>query len=272
MKLDWPKAGQGRRGNRKTLPLGSNPWMTIAGLTAAGLWFAYFAMNRRYSPQYADLALTRGHLLTSTAATVVAVASEPSELERYVGGTLRILAEGGSEVVPVIVSDGENRVRRRNGAEIRRREAECSAAVLGLELPVFLDYDPQTVASTDAQASLTEALLDMLQQVKPEVVLAPAPPASANSVSASQAVGQAALEAFIDFGNPSMHLYGYGQPPGDVVVDITGYEKDKTRALSCHTTQALGRGVVSTVAVRLGGILTRGRVPARATESLVRLW
>ena len=64
--------------------------------------------------------------------TVLAIGAHPDDLELGIGGTLARLARGGARVVMSVVSiPGEH--------EVRRREAERAAGILGCELRVMLE-------------------------------------------------------------------------------------------------------------------------------------
>ncbi|HZQ72217.1 MAG TPA: PIG-L deacetylase family protein [Burkholderiales bacterium] len=64
--------------------------------------------------------------------TVLAMGAHPDDLELGIGGTLARLSRGGARVVMAVVSIP-------NDHEVRRREAERAAGILGCELRVLLE-------------------------------------------------------------------------------------------------------------------------------------
>ena len=64
--------------------------------------------------------------------TVLAIGAHPDDLELAIGGTLARLARNGARVVMAVVSIPTD-------YEVRRAEAECSAAILGCELRFLIE-------------------------------------------------------------------------------------------------------------------------------------
>ena len=64
--------------------------------------------------------------------TVLAIGAHPDDLELAIGGTLARLARNGARVVMAVVSVPTD-------YEVRRAEAQCSAAILGCELRFLIE-------------------------------------------------------------------------------------------------------------------------------------
>lgn len=101
---------------------------------------------------------------------VLAIGAHPDDAELGCGGTLALLVERGHRVGILHLTRGE--AGTRGTVEERQREAERAAAELGATWMDFLDCgDGNLSAGTEEQ----NALIAVLRELRPELVLGPAP-------------------------------------------------------------------------------------------------
>lgn len=246
--------------------LGSTlPWLLAAGAAAA----AWVVWRRMQTPYYPDVALHTGLELLSRPRRVLAIGPHPADLEHFVGGTLKLLAENGSTVTMAVLSRGENATNRANIAEIRTREAEEGASALGARL-IQLDLPDGGIRPGPA---LNKALNDLWLKVDPEVVLAfdPKGPLPFLNNLDHVALGAAVLERVRRLIPRGGRVYFYGTPQPNVLVDITEVLHEKTNAIRAHRSQLHGPDGVIDGWSRAISRLSAAQQPAMYTEGLYRL-
>ena len=101
---------------------------------------------------------------------VLAIGSHPDDVELGCGGTLALLARQGRRVGILHLTGGE-RSTRGTPAE-RRAEAEAAAQALGAAELAFLDCGDASLRYGEAEE---DALIGILRDWRPELVLGPAP-------------------------------------------------------------------------------------------------
>lgn len=109
---------------------------------------------------------------------LVAVFAHPDD-ETIVGPLLaHYAAEAGTNVHLVILTNGDKGVTPFAGvpggpelAAVRRKEAECSAAALGAEKPVLLDFPDGGLSSNRVLAEATAALTSALRDLQPDAIV-----------------------------------------------------------------------------------------------------
>jgi bacillithiol biosynthesis deacetylase BshB1 len=102
-------------------------------------------------------------------ATLLAIAAHRDDVELTCGGTLAKAASQGHRTVVIDLTRGE--MGTRGSAEIREREANNAAKILGVSERVNLGLPDAGVFNTDATRA---ALVQEIRRIKPTVVLAPA--------------------------------------------------------------------------------------------------
>jgi LmbE family N-acetylglucosaminyl deacetylase len=239
-------------------------------LLAAGAFAAWWTLWRRVrQPYYPDIALQAGLELLSRPRRVLAIGPHPGDLECFVGGTLKLLAQNGGAVTMAVLSRGELATNRANIAEIRTREAEAGAAILSANL-IQMDLPDGQVRPG---AALDQALDDLWQRVEPDVVLAfdPKGPLPFANNPDHIAVGAAVLARIRRGVNAGERVYFYGTPAPNVLADITEVLQEKTAALGAHRSQLHGPDVAFRYWTRSVSRLHSGQTPAMYTEALYRL-
>ncbi len=241
------------------------PWVIAAGaVTAAGV-----VRRRSLAPYYPSVALQAGLELVSRRHRVLAIGPHPDDLECFAGGTLRLLAQNGSAVTMAVLSRGENATNRSNIGEIREREAEESASILGATLIQLEIPDGKIRPGPE----LDRTLADLWHRVGPDVVFAFDPkglrPFGENPDHT--AVGAAVLSRVRRDLTSGERIYFYASPQPNVLVDITEVLQEKTNSLRAHRSQLLGPdwavGAWTKAISRLGA----NRTAAMYTEGFYRL-
>jgi len=187
---------------------------------------------------------------------VLAIVAHPDDMEFFAGGTVRKMAQEGTEVREIIVTNGERGSYELTSEELierRREEARKAAAVLGVRSVTFLGY-PDGMLSDQRFNEIRERMMAQMRKYRPDAVITWDPFASFETHPDHRITGMAATEAASFAGLP---LYHPEQVAGRVglpnitqsyyiakqhvdaneVVDITGQIKDKIKALCCHRTQ-----------------------------------
>lgn len=230
---------------------------------------AWVVWRRMQQPYYPSVALHAGLEMVSRRHRVLAIGPHPADLELFVGGTLRLLAQNGSEVTMAVLSRGEQSTNRANIAEIRTREAEEGATILGANL-IQLDLPDGAIRPGP---ELERALDSLWHQVQPDLVLAfdPKGPTPLANNPDHLALGAAVLARARRQVTGWERLYFYAARQPNVLVDITEVLEEKLNALRAHRSQLVGPDwLAAGVNAYVSRLFTR-RVPAMYAESFYRL-
>lgn len=106
----------------------------------------------------------------TTPLDLLAIAPHRDDAELTCGGTLALEAGRGRRVGVLDLTQGE--MGTRGSAELRAREAEAAAAVLGLAVRRNLELPDAGIENT---AETRRRLARVLRELRPQVVIAPAP-------------------------------------------------------------------------------------------------
>lgn len=188
---------------------------------------------------------------------ILAIVAHPDDAELLMGGTLARAAAEGRRAGVLDLAAGES--GSRGSAEVRRREAEEAAAILGLAHRENLGLpDARLEASVENRIRLAERI----RALGPEVLLIHRaagrnPDHHAASVLAREAAYTAGL-AKVGKGGPARRprkileaVSFLGEKP-NLVVDVSGAFETKLRALRAYASQFDG-------AFEAGDILSNGR-------------
>ena len=241
------------------------PWLVAAGALAT----AWVVWRRMQQPYYPSVAMHAGLELLSRRHRVLAIGPHPGDLELFAGGTLRLLVQNGSAVTMAVLSRGEKATHRANIAEIRTREAEESATILGADL-IQLDLPDGAIRPGPV---LERTLNDLWHRVKPDVVLAfdPKGPTPLANNPDHLALGAAVLSRARRSIANGERLYFYAARQPNVLVDVTEVFPEKLNGVRAHRSQLRGPDWVSKSFVQYSSRLFSRRVPAMYTESFYRL-
>ncbi len=241
------------------------PWVLAAGALAA----AYGAWRRSFIPRHPGVALRAGLELLSRHRRVLAIGPHPDDLECFAGGTLKLLTQNGSAVTMAVLSRGEGATHRANIGEIRAKEAQEGAVVLGANL-LQLSLPDGAIRPGPA---LDQALDQLWEQAAPDIVLAfdPLGPLPLGGNPDHRGLGWAILNR-LRSGRPcGERVYLYGSPQPNVLVDITEVILEKTNALRAHRSQLYGPDWVTKGFIRTVSRLSSQATPALYAEGFHRL-
>lgn len=241
----------------------------ISGGTIAAIGAGVQALGaRHYSPYLPDIALHAGTELLSKPRRVLALGPHPGDLEFFIGGTLFLMASNRSDVTMAVMSRGEKAGNLRAMGQIRTKEQEASAQVIGAQL---LQYDlPDGSLADDPQ--LVTKLERIWRRTNPEVLFAfdpkgPLPGTNPDHAALGHAVYDLARRGVMK--ETRVYLYATRQP--NVLVDTTEVIQEKVNSVQCHRSQLKGPDALSRWFVRNASRLSRSRTPAMYTEGLVRI-
>src|SRR5215472_1901637 len=101
---------------------------------------------------------------------VLAVSAHPDDVELTCGGTLVRLSSAGKRCGILDLTGGE--MATRGTPEVRRREAERAAEILGAAVRQTLDFSDGGLRTSRAEELL---LIDAIRRLAPRLILAPYP-------------------------------------------------------------------------------------------------
>ena len=105
---------------------------------------------------------------------VVVVAPHSDDECLGAGGTIARFAKAGAEITVVTVCSEMEPVFPATDRELIQREARAAHEALGVERSIFFDY-PTTSVNLVPVAELNKRMLDVMEEVRPSVVLLPFP-------------------------------------------------------------------------------------------------
>jgi bacillithiol biosynthesis deacetylase BshB1 len=181
---------------------------------------------------------------------LLSIGAHPDDVEVGTGGVLIDLSKRGYKCGLVILTQGE--MGTGGSAEIRAREVENAARILGAEIVATFDWgDTKLADSYDKRIELAR----IIRRCRPRIILAPYPHVGhgrrqshpdhvAAGVISINAAHLASLKKVDIPGEPHLvtRIFHYFLPPGvtpNFVVDITPHFEQWIEALSAHESQFL---------------------------------
>jgi len=173
---------------------------------------------------------------------ILAISAPPDDVEMTCAGTLIRLKARGRRFAIVDLTRGE--LGTRGSDEIRRREAEHAAQILGADFRETLDFGDGRVAGTREQELV---LIDLIRREKPRLVITPYPEdrhpdhARAGRLVTDSAfyAGLRKVETKHPAHRPQQTIYfstSYVHDP-DFVVDITESMETRRAAINAYASQ-----------------------------------
>jgi len=107
--------------------------------------------------------------------TVMVFSPHPDDAEFHAGGTMAAMAQTGSRIIPVVVTDGRCGSFHLNGdslAGLRAEEAREAAKALGAEPPILLGYPDMSLDGLPP-GTLRQDFLRLLRTYQPDIVISP---------------------------------------------------------------------------------------------------
>lgn len=211
---------------------------------------------------------------------VLFVTAHPDDVDFGSAGTVATFTDAGVQVAYCIVTDGDaggedRTITRAEMAEIRRREQQAAAAVVGVRDVRFLGYpDGRVTASFDLRRDISR----VIRQFRPQRVVTQSPERNWDRIYASHpdhlAAGEAAAAAvYPDARNPFAHpelleeeglephtvdelwLMAFDHPT--IAVDTTAAFDRKVAALRSHQSQVADREGLDTMLREWGSGVAR---------------
>ncbi len=214
-------------------------WVLALVLVAVPLTL-YFRVSLTAPPEQA---LSAGQTLLNKR-KVLAIVGHPDDLDWYIGGTLRRLADAGTDVQVVVANNGEkgpNRTRVADLPAVRQQEQLAAGRINGYTRVRFLGL-PDRGSARDAR--FLPAVQAIYQEVRPDAVFVfdPDLPSLPYLHVDHQGTARAFLAYWRSLGpvRPPVYLFQTRRP--DVAVDISAVMSTKERALAQHVTQNGGSG------------------------------
>ncbi|ABL78593.1 PIG-L deacetylase family protein [Thermofilum pendens] len=179
---------------------------------------------------------------------VLCVGPHPDDCEYGAGGTLAYLARSGKRVVYLILTDGSKGttspgVDPRELAEIRRKEQEEAARIIGVEKVIWLGY-PDTELPYTPEAR--NSVIRVIREERPDVVFSPDPWLLYEAHPDHRVGGLLAAEAVMLSPLPLVHvgaphavkrLVFYYTARPNFFQPVDGYVDIKLNALRSHRSQ-----------------------------------
>jgi len=179
---------------------------------------------------------------------ILAVGAHPDDIELLCGGTLAKYAQAGHHVAMITIANGDMgsaTLPPAQIAEIRRKEAEAAAAVIGARFVCLGVGDVKVVPDLPTRAKLTAEI----RRARPDLILTHAPNDYMHDHRNTSAL---ALDAAFDATIPNIKtdaepiplvpiyfmdtIAGVGFEPTEYV-DISEHFQTKRRMLACHESQ-----------------------------------
>lgn len=103
---------------------------------------------------------------------ILAIGAHPDDIEVSCGGTLAKMAEEGSEVFSLVITDGSKgshlvKLSAKKLSLLREKEAKESAGELGVKDVLFLRFKDGEIENTPA---LRKELVRAIRKIKPEII------------------------------------------------------------------------------------------------------
>jgi LmbE family N-acetylglucosaminyl deacetylase len=186
--------------------------------------------------------------------SLLCIQPHPDDNEIGAGATIAKLASNGCRITYLTVTDGRlgsmnPRMKPEKIVEVRKKEVEEAAGILGVASCIFLDYAD---AGLPAEEELCKSLVSVIRKVQPEFVLTVDPFLPYEAHPDHRRVGMAAAEACIFSQFPHFHLSEDAGPEDiwsvkGVVFHSTAYPNTyinadstwdlKIKAISAHKSQ-----------------------------------
>ena len=101
---------------------------------------------------------------------ILTIGPHPDDIEFMCAGTLAKYAKRGDKVIMAIVTNGEvgsSTLGKEEISQIRRREAEASASVIGAEL-IWMDFSDEFLFDNEATR---RAFIEMIRKAEPNLII-----------------------------------------------------------------------------------------------------
>jgi LmbE family N-acetylglucosaminyl deacetylase len=223
------------------------------------------------------------------------IMAHPDDPEFSSGGTIALWARGGTEIIYLILTNGNKgsddpTMTPQQLRQVRQEEQQHAANLLGVKTIIFLDEPDGELQPT---LRVRQRVVREIRRHRPDIVICPDPSAyyfgnTYINHPDHRAAGQIALEAIFPAARNRMYhpelleeglsphpvheVYLTGSPQPDRYVDITGVMDLKIQAILSHASQlADPEGVIERVHQRAHAVDEYGRSVYREAFRYLRL-
>lgn len=214
---------------------------------------------------------------------VMVIMAHPDDPEFFSGGTIALWAREGAEIIYLILTNGNKgsddpKITPEQLSELRRKEQQKAASLLGVKTIIFLDEPDGELQAT---LQVRQRVVREIRRHRPQVVICPDPTAyyfgnSYINHPDHRAAGQVALEAIFPAARNRMYhsqlldeglmphavheIYLAGALQPDRWVDITDVMDLKIQAIRSHASQLVDpEGSIQRVRQRAEAVDEYGR-------------
>ena len=225
-------------------------------------------------------------------ASLMAIFAHPDDESLAAGGLIALCAAGGSTVTLVVATRGEAGPGASGGrlAEVRTREMEAAARVLGASELVWLDHPDGLLPSADAgqlEADIAQAVaarrperlvtfdrdglywhpdhvalhervtaaVEKLGDEAPSLWYVTMPPGAMRAVADHAAARGTSRAPILGIDDPD--AFGAEAPPATITLDVRRHAARKLAALACHATQFGGSALAAIAPDKAASLLGR---------------
>lgn len=237
--------------------------MWLGGTVLLGRW-AWRSMVNALSPEHRNEAMYAGVELTSAKRRVLVIAPQKGDAERLVGGTLKLLAQGGSRVAMAILTPDDAVVA--DGAD---GEPTKTSDPLGLGAVIYqLDLPEGGVRPK----LVFDALKELIKQEKPDCIMAFDPAGLGAHVNPDLSAAATAIQDMVHTGLlDNIRLYYYATRKPNVLVDVASVSRDDTNTTPDQPSRNAGISSAVPTIVQTIGRFTGAPAAAAHIETLSRI-
>ncbi len=193
------------------------------------------------------------------AESILVIAPHPDDAEFGAGGTIIKWAAEGKEISLVVCTNGDKgssdpEMTSKKLAQIRRKEQEAAAKILGIKEVVFLDYPDGGLEDTP---EFREKLVRLIRRFRPAAIATNDPYMKYMSHRDHRITGTVALDAVWPYSRDHLfypehaaeglephkvkEVYLWRSDEPNYYVDISDVFEQKIKALLCHQSQVGNR-------------------------------
>ncbi len=172
--------------------------------------------------------------------TIVTVSAHPDDMDYWASGTLAKLHRNGNKIIMVIGTSGEKGANVPNLGEIREKEQERAGKIVGYDKIIFLRHSDKNLK---ADERFKNELRKIFHQYQPDILFTfdIKKEGFIYHHPDHEAAGIAAHAVAPEF-KSIKKIYQFHTSASNVIVDVTGIEGIKARAMAQHSYRTQNNG------------------------------